>query len=140
MIPSEIFNASENLPTSVRFMLMRDLLEEGLLLFNKGKFYDAHEVWEDLWRETADPALKTCYQGLIQAAVGLHHLGRRNSIGARSQIGKSIRNLQAGSLAAAANVDIHGLILQLTALLDGLDGLESRPEEVPRELRIARLK
>ena len=114
-------------------MLMRDLLEEGLLLFNERKFYDAHEVWEDLWRETADPVLRTCYQGLIQAAVGLHHLGRRNSIGARSQIGKSIRNLQAGSL-AALNVDIHGLISQLTSLL------ESMPEEVPQELRIARLK
>jgi predicted metal-dependent hydrolase len=118
-------------------MLMRDLLEEGLLLFNMGNFYDAHEVWEDLWRETADPVLKTCYQGLIQAAVGLHHLGRRNSIGARSQLGKSIRNLQAGSLAPAANVDIHGLILQLTSLLERL---ESMPGEVPRELRIARLK
>ena len=47
-------------------MLMRDLLEEGLLLFNEGKFYDAHEVWEDLWRATSDPVLKTCYQGLIQ--------------------------------------------------------------------------
>ena len=115
-------------------MLMRDLLEEGLLLFNEGKFYDAHEVWEDLWRETTDPVLKTCYQGLIQSAVGLHHLGRRNSMGARSQIGKSIRNLQAGSHAEAVNVDIHGLISQLTSLL------ENMPEEVPRELRIARLK
>ena len=115
-------------------MLMRDLLEEGLLLFNEGKFYDANEVWEDLWRETADPVLKTCYQGLIQAAVGLHHLSRRNSIGARSQIGKSIRNLQAGSLAAGVKVDIHGLISQLTLVL------ENMPEEVPRELRIARLK
>lgn len=114
-------------------MLMRDLLEEGLLLFNEGNFYDAHEVWEDLWRETVDPLRKTCYQGLIQAAVGLHHLGRRNTIGARSQIGKSIRNLQAGSL-AAVDFDIHGLISQLTSLLERL------PAEVPRGLRIARLK
>jgi predicted metal-dependent hydrolase len=115
-------------------MLMRDLLEEGLLLFNRGNFYDAHEVWEDLWRETTDPVLKTCYQGLIQAAVGLHHLGRRNLVGARSQLGKSIRNLQVGSVAGAKNLDVHELVLQLATLLENL------PEEVPQEIRIARLK
>ena len=93
-------------------MLMPDLLEEGVLLFNDAKFYEAHEVWEDLWRATAEPRLKTCYQGLIQAAVGLHHLGRGNPIGGRSQIGKAIRNLEAGA-AAVVDIDIPGLIRQL---------------------------
>jgi predicted metal-dependent hydrolase len=114
-------------------MFVRDLLAEGLLLFNEGRFYDAHEVWEDLWRATADPPLKTCYQGLIQAAVGLHHLGRQNHAGARSQLGKSIRNLQTGA-GSATGLDIEGLIHALTQLLARM------PEEPPRTLRIARLK
>ena len=114
-------------------MLMPDLLEEGLLLFNGGKFYEAHEVWEDLWRGTTEPTLKTCYQGLIQAAVGLHHLGRRNAVGARSQLGKSIRNLQAGE-SAKTGLDIEGMILQLAEIL------EEMPDEAPRALRLARLK
>ena len=99
-------------------MLMRDLLEEGLLLFNRGKFYEAHEVWEDLWRATGDPVLKTCYQGLIQAAVGMHHLARGNSVGGRSQVGKSMRNLRAG-LAAESGLDIEGLIRQLEEVGEG---------------------
>ena len=114
-------------------MLMRDLLEEGLLLFNEGKFYDAHEVWEDLWRATSDPVMKTCYQGLIQAAVGLHHLERRNMVGASSQARKSIRNLQKGA-AAVTGLDIEGLVLQLQAVLENMSN------GVPRGLRVARLK
>jgi predicted metal-dependent hydrolase len=114
-------------------MLVADLLEEGILFFNGGRFYEAHEVWEDLWRATVEPGLRTSYQGLIQAAVGLHHLTRRNSIGARSQFQKSIRNLLAGS-AIPAGLDVPGLIHQLSALL------ESMPETVPPGLGIARLK
>src|SRR5262245_20443649 len=100
-------------------MLMPDLLQEGCLLFNTGKFYEAHEVWEDLWRATSDSGLKTCFQGLIQAAVGLHHLGRQNRVGARSQLGKSIRNLQAAGL-CPDNLDVPGLIVQLAAVLSEL--------------------
>jgi hypothetical protein len=137
---------NKRVPASVRFMLMPNLLEEGLLLFNDGKFYEAHEVWEDLWRVTVDPPLKTCYQGLIQAAVGLHHLTRQNRIGAGSQLAKSMRNLRAGGT-LTTGLDIPDLIRQLEGVLsampdgpDGSDGPEDKADEPPRPLRIARLK
>src|SRR6201987_3609031 len=41
----------------------------GLELFNLTHFYDAHEVWEDVWR-AAPAAEKKFLQGLIQIAVG----------------------------------------------------------------------
>ncbi len=94
---------------------MRDLLAEGILLFNSGKFYEAHEVWEDLWRVSAGLS-KTCYQGLIQAAVGMHHLYNLNEAGAASQFQKSIRNLEAG-VEAAGDLDIEGLVQQLQGIL-----------------------
>lgn len=114
-------------------MLVPDLLEEGFLLFNSGKFYDAHEVWEDLWRATMEPGLKTCFQGLIQAAVGLHHLSRRNPVGARSQLQKSVRNLRTAGL-KPGDLDVPGLIEQLETLLDDL------PDSVPSGVAIGRLK
>jgi predicted metal-dependent hydrolase len=53
----------------------------GIVLFNRGDFFEAHEVWEDLWAD-ADGAPRRFYQGLIQAAVGLCHFGNGNLRGA----------------------------------------------------------
>jgi predicted metal-dependent hydrolase len=53
----------------------------GVLLFNRGDFFEAHEVWEDLWAESHNLERKF-YQGLIQAAVGLCHFGNGNLGGA----------------------------------------------------------
>lgn len=96
-------------------MFMPDLLEQGIILFNSGKYYEAHEVWEDLWRLTTGP-LKTCYQGLIQATVGMYHLSNLNETGAASQLQKSIRNLETGA-AAARDLDIEGFVQQLHGIL-----------------------
>lgn len=53
----------------------------GIVLFNRGDFFEAHEVWESLWMDTAGPD-KKYYQALIQAAVGLLHFCNGNLRGA----------------------------------------------------------
>ena len=53
----------------------------GAVLFNRGDFFEAHEVWEDLWMDTAGSD-KRFYQSLIQAAVGLLHFCNGNMRGA----------------------------------------------------------
>lgn len=53
----------------------------GIVLFNRGDFFEAHEAWELLWMETFGPE-KQFYQGLIQAAVGLCHFCNGNVRGA----------------------------------------------------------
>ncbi len=53
----------------------------GVVLFNRGDFFEAHEVWESLWMDTFTPE-KKFYQGLIQAAVGLLHFCNGNVAGA----------------------------------------------------------
>lgn len=72
---------------------MPDLLHDGIKLFNSGRYFEAHEAWEDLWRSTGGP-LRLFYQGLVQAAVGLHHLGRGNRNGATAQLQKSLSKLE----------------------------------------------
>jgi len=69
------------------------LLKDGILFFNAGRYFEAHEAWEDLWRES-DESLRLFYQGLVQAAVGLHHLGQGNLNGARAQLAKSLEKLK----------------------------------------------
>ena len=54
----------------------------GIELFNRGEFFEAHEVWEDLWHECGS-ADRRFYQALIQAAVAAHHWGRGNAAGAK---------------------------------------------------------
>ncbi len=53
----------------------------GILFFNERDFFEAHEVWEELWADSTGPE-RRFYQGLIQAAVGLFHFGNRNLRGA----------------------------------------------------------
>jgi predicted metal-dependent hydrolase len=53
----------------------------GILFFNEADFFEAHEVWEDIWQNTPGPERKF-FQGLIQAAVALYHFGNGNLRGA----------------------------------------------------------
>jgi len=54
---------------------------QGIERFNRGEYFESHEVWEGLWRREPEPP-RSFYQGLIQAAVALHHLRCGNLTGA----------------------------------------------------------
>lgn len=54
----------------------------GIAYFNECDFFESHEVWEELWADVQGPT-RRFYQGLIQAAVCLHHFGNGNTGGAR---------------------------------------------------------
>jgi hypothetical protein len=53
----------------------------GILLFNDQDFFEAHEVWEDLWADSHGDE-RRFVQGLLQAAVGLYHYSGGNLAGA----------------------------------------------------------
>lgn len=55
---------------------------EGVEHFNARRYYEAHEVWEEVWLRSMGET-KVFYQMLIQAAVGLHHYENGNTRGAR---------------------------------------------------------
>ena len=61
----------------------------GIEQFNQRRYFESHEVWEDLWIGETGPS-RLFYKGLIQAAVALHHLSRSNAHGA----GKLLRGSQ----------------------------------------------
>ncbi len=48
-------------------------LEQGIALFNRRQFFEAHEVWEDGWR-IADGVDRLLLHGVIQVAAGFHKL------------------------------------------------------------------
>jgi predicted metal-dependent hydrolase len=66
--------------------------ELGLELFNSQKFFEAHEIWEEIWLVESEPE-KTFLQGLIQLAAAYHHYERGNPDGAESLLASGIVKL-----------------------------------------------
>jgi len=89
----------------------QSLYVHAINLFNQAAFFDAHEVWEDVWR-AAPPEEKKFLQGLIQVAVAFHHHSTGNLIGARSLLERATRNLQ-GYPEDHAGVQLSALLLSL---------------------------
>jgi predicted metal-dependent hydrolase len=71
----------------------RRLMAEGADLFNAGRFFDCHEVWEDVWN-AQPPSERQFLQGLIQIAVGCEHFNRGNLPGAVSLLDRGLRKIR----------------------------------------------
>jgi uncharacterized protein len=54
---------------------------EGLELFNRGRYWQAHEALEAAWRAEKGP-IRELYRGVLQAGVVYLHITRRNYAGA----------------------------------------------------------
>ncbi|WP_071191953.1 DUF309 domain-containing protein [Trichormus sp. NMC-1] len=75
---------SENLPQE---------FWQGVEQFNSGQFYACHDTLEALWIEATEPE-KSLYQGILQIAVALYHLGNRNLRGAMILLGEGSNRLR----------------------------------------------
>lgn len=84
---------------------------KGIEHFNVCDFYEAHEVWEELWADYQGPS-RRFYQGLIQVAVCLHHFGNGNIRGAK-KLYYSSRDYLKDYLPKYEGVDIEKLFAEL---------------------------
>lgn len=92
---------------------IQELFRRGLALFNAGRFYDAHEMLEDAWRETPrGSARRKHMQGMVQLAVALHHQSRDNFVGARSVLERGLKNISGGE-ESFAELDLDRLRAEL---------------------------
>lgn len=66
---------------------------EGILLFNEGKYFEAHEELETAWRDERGK-IRELYQGILQAAVTYLHITRGNYEGAIKVYGRSMKWLK----------------------------------------------
>jgi predicted metal-dependent hydrolase len=65
---------------------------QGVEQFNQREFYACHDTLEALWLEATEPE-KTFYQGILQIAVALYHLGNQNLRGAIILLGEGMNRL-----------------------------------------------
>jgi uncharacterized protein len=74
--------------------------------FDNAEYFEAHEVWEDLWNE-ASGARHAFLQCLIQVAVALHHAGNENWGGTQKLLARALGYLEKGREAGdAVDLDI----------------------------------
>ena len=72
---------------------MDDSLRRGIDLFNTRRYFECHEVLEDVWL-AEQPPRKAFLQSIIHLAVAYHHLERGNRIGGIRQLRRGIRKLE----------------------------------------------
>tara|TARA_B110000438_G_scaffold296912_1_gene342368 strand:- start:224 stop:598 length:375 start_codon:yes stop_codon:yes gene_type:complete len=100
-----------------------ELFFSGLSAYEEGKYFDAHEIWEELWSEYYLKD-RDFIQGLIQLAVCFVHLQNGNINGARSLLNKSTKKLKdfsynhRGLNVKSLKNDLNKLFLQFEAIDD----------------------
>jgi predicted metal-dependent hydrolase len=67
-------------------------LQDGLALIRAGRYFEAHEVLEDVWRR-AEPDERDFFQSLVHVAVAWYQAGRGNRVGCERQLAKARRRL-----------------------------------------------
>jgi hypothetical protein len=65
----------------------------GVALFNRGRYWEAHEALEVVWRQAVPPE-RDLWQGLIQAAAAMLHRERGNRHGLLTQGAAAIQKLR----------------------------------------------
>jgi len=98
----------------------------GIVLFNRGEYFDAHEIWEELWKDCPS-ADRRFYQSLIQAAVALYHGGNGNKPGA-ARLSDSGKKYMDPYRPRCRGLDVDDLWRQVTdALAPLLHDIHSQP-------------
>ncbi|MBW4643229.1 MAG: DUF309 domain-containing protein [Goleter apudmare HA4340-LM2] len=100
---------------------------QGVEQFNSGQFYACHDTLEALWIEANEPE-KTFYQGILQIAVALYHLGNLNWRGAVILLGEGSNRLRRYP-SSYGGIDLEDLLYQSLTLLKTLQ--QAGPENIP---------
>lgn len=96
-----------------------EALAEGLACYRRHEFFLAHEHWEAVWLQLAEPE-KTFLQALIQTAAAFHHLQRGNRIGAISLLSRALRRIESRP-AHFGDIDVAALSTSIRRWLRALE-------------------
>lgn len=96
--------------------LERKLYLDGITLFNDHEFFEAHEVWEDIWH-MAFGLKHEFYQGMIQCAVALEHYRRSNPRGVISLYQTYTRHMK-DVPATFMGLDVKSFLSRMHAVLE----------------------
>jgi len=105
-------------------------VRSGVRLFNRGRYLEAQQVWEESWRE-APSADRAFLEALVQLAAGLHLRTRRGATrGAVHLLAQAV---------VAHGVDVEALIADVDACIAWLRTLD-RPHRFLDRARLPRIR
>ncbi len=104
-------------------------LQQGVADFRNDLYFEAHDAWEEVWRElNGRPRL--FWQAMIQLAVGTHHWNNGNRRGCQSVWNKALNKCD--TLGQQYDMEVPAPLLYLMAVLyDCLVALEEDLEPLP---------
>ncbi|KAI3437031.1 uncharacterized protein J3R85_005759 [Psidium guajava] len=83
-------------------------------LFNRREYYKCHDSLEALWNRAEEPR-RTLVHGILQCAVGFHHLFNQNHKGAMMELGEGLCKLRKMDF---ADGPFHRFEREISAALD----------------------
>jgi len=113
----------------------REAFKAGLEAYERGEFFEAHELLEPAWMGTDDLGERAFLQGLIKLAAGLVHATRGNPLGVAKNLAGARSHLRvtgAADWGRRYGVDVE-------ELLRGMDVVLGSNDPQRRQIRIPRL-
>lgn len=92
-------------------------MDEGLALFNAGRYYEAHEAWEQAWQREQG-VRRQLLQALILLAAGWLKRERGNARGAHTLFTRALARLQ-GLPGVCEGVEVERLVPQVERWREG---------------------
>ena len=102
-----------------------DRLAQGRAAFNRAAYFEAHELWEEAWRQL-DGVERSLVQGLIQIAAGLHHLQQHRPRPAAGLLRKGLAKVSRGAFAPPVEMRVGALAQDVARLLAELEAPGAR--------------
>lgn len=111
----------------------------GAKLYAIGRYWDAHEAWEVLWRRTEDDDTRVFVQGLIQVTAALYKLYEKQDRAAAERLfRKAVEKLD--TLPPVVHgVSVAGFVESATVCRDVLEHDRDKNQGGLRECRIPAL-
>lgn len=109
----------------------KQLFEKGKLAFNSSQFFEAHDIWEEIWQDirvnNPDSLELSQLQGLIQIAVALHLKKESRLVGAKKVLERAHFNISC-SEPVYNNINLPELYLQALNSINDPSNLSLIPQ------------
>ena len=112
-------------------------LERGRFLFDAGRYFEAHEAWEEVWL-CASGLRRTLLQGLVQVAAACHKASRRESPGGCGRLlGAALVRIDAAGAQVPPELDLPRFRTSIVEFARGVEqwsrgGAPPAPESFPK--------